>query len=385
MTSKVIVSLAGLGTVILVSRSLGAEGRGVISLFLSSVAMVQLFCDFGNSTAIINLCYTHNVRNLYLSSLLWTLFICLIAFPVLYLIGAQSFIIFIAPAAFLYTFINLNQHVLMGHRQVSKRNMSLVLTPVLLLLFYSIFYSSVSISTSHYLIALFCALILSALWAYNLGRKYIFKSEYFKFDKDILTNGIWVQGAQAIQFLNYRLYFFFIAWKLGNAELGVFNNAVILCESIWILGHSIGQIQHMTILNEVDKRKNWNQTAKLIGISFGGSLLLFIILNLIPIGFWTTLFSDEFSSMKSLFIYLAPGVLMFSVSNIIAHYLHAMHRFRAILYCNLGGLIAGVAASIPLILSKGLQGAAIAWSTGLGISMLFYVFVYFRISANEFK
>jgi len=36
-------------------------------------------------------------------------------------------------------------------------------------------------------------------------------------------------------------------------------------------------------------------------------------------------------------------------------------------------------------LSKGLQGAAIAWSTGLGISMLFYVFVYFRISANEFK
>lgn len=381
--SKTGVALLGLLMVIVISRYLGAEGRGRIALFMSSVALLQMFCDFGNSSVLINLSYTRPQRSLWLSSILWVGAVCLLAYPFLRLFGDLPFAMLVPPAAFLYSMINLQQMLLMGRQRVAQRNLSMLLLPFFIIPGFLLLFNATSLGTAAYPAALFIALGISALVSrFMVSDLLQADTEGFSFQTEVLKQGSWVQGAQALQFLNYRLNFFLVAWFISDAALGIYNNAVILCESVWILGHSIGQMQHMKILNSTDERAHVMLSRKLMLWNFGGSLLLCIILLAIPNILWTRLFGAGFSEMSALFVYLIPGVLCFSISNIINHFMHARGLFKQILICNAFGLLCGLSASLLLIPSYGLEGACVAWSAGLAAAMLFYLFRFKLISDN---
>lgn len=384
--SKVLVSALGLLMVVFLSRNLGAEGRGQIGLFMSTVALLQLFCDFGNSTVIINLSYTHNQFKLWLSSIVWVLLICIISYPILYFFNQIPYVLLVPPAAFLLSLTNLNHLILMGGQNLKLRNISILIFPALLIILFIIVYVYFIQSTDAYPIALFLALIFSATVSSVFSKRYLSERiKPFVFEKEILSKGVLVQSAQALQFLNYRLNFFLVAWMISESALGIYNNAVILCESIWILGHSIGQVQHMRILNSTNEQEEIRMSNKLLWINLSGSIVLSFILLLIPNAFWTALFSDDFVEMRTLFYYLIPGVLSFAISNIINHYLHAKNAFKTILLCNGLGLIAGTVSSIVLIPIYQLNGACIAWSIGLFTSMLVYIFSYKKMVKNISK
>ncbi len=379
--SKTAVAGIGLLTVIVVSRFLGAEGRGEIGLFMSTVALVQLICDFGNSTAIINLSYKHNNKNLWLSSLIWIALICLLTFPVLLLFSHLPFVWLIPPAAFLYSIINLNHLILMGNQKVHLRNTSLLVFPLVLLILFFLLSNLIGFKQSNYIIALFIALIMSVIVSYSMCRKYLKTEQAFTFEREILNKGFWAQSAQAVQFFNYRLNFFLLAFfildvAMANYAIGVYNNAIILSESVWILGHSIAQMQHMKILNTESLELNFKLTNRMAYLNFFGTLLLMLVLMLIPETFWSNLFSADFIQIRQLFMITVLGVISFGLSNIFNHALHAASRFKAILVCNLIGLIAGAYTALVFIPNYQLMGAAAAWSIGLFVSMLSYILVY---------
>lgn len=382
--SKTLIAGLGLLTVILVSQKLGSAGRGNISLFMTGVALLQLFCDFGNSSAIINLSYTHAQKNLFYSSLLWVFFVCCSAYLVLPFFDHVSYVYLIPPAAFLLSFINLNHLLLMGQRKVGWRNISSLIQPLLLLVLFWLMSGFSKVDTRQYVLSLFIALSISAWLAYTLSYKGIGgKGDKMKFESDILRKGFWVQSGQAIQFLNYRVNFFLVPYFIGVSALGVFNNAVILSESIWILGHSIGQMQHMKILNTDGHLEKRNLSNRMILINLSGTIVLTLILMAVPNSFWVALFSKDFESMRALFPFLAPGIIVFSVSNIINHHLHAEGQFKTILICNLLGFLSGIAAALILLPSNGLVGASIAWSIGLFISFAAYLFVFYVNGAKK--
>lgn len=379
--SKTAVAFIGLMTVIFVSRHLGAEGRGAIGLFMSVVALTQLVCDFGNSTAIINLSYKHNHRNLWSSSIIWIAFVCLLSYPVLFFFRHLPFVFLVPPAAFIYSFINLNHLILMGNQKVHLRNTSLLVMPFLLMLGFIALTFFIGPDTKHYVIALFVALFIGALVSYKMVRPFIHKQTAFKFQSNILKQGFWAQSAQAVQFFNYRLNFFLLAYYIAdttasNFAIGIYNNAIILSESVWILGHSIAQMQHMKILNTENREDNFKLNNHLINLNFLGTFILMLALILMPGNFWGYLFSADFQHIRMLFFVTALGVLSFGISNIINHALHAASRFKEILLCNLLGLIFGTYTAIQFMPRYQVLGAAMSWSIGLFTSMLAYLIVY---------
>jgi O-antigen/teichoic acid export membrane protein len=307
-----------------------------------------------------------------------------VAFPFLALFFNLPYYWLIPFAAFLYTFTNLNHLSLMGQRQVAMRNYSLMVFPLILFLGIFIFSLIQKVETSDYYPFLFTALFVSALVSWVLFRKHLIKEKTkFRFEWNVMKNGVWVQTGQAIQFLNYRLNFFLVAFFINDAALGIFNNAVVLCESLWILGHSMGQIQHLNIVNNANQSENLRLTKQMITKNVLGTLVLLLVLISLPNSLWIALFSIEFETMRSLVIYLSPGILAFSVSNIIYHHLHAINRFKEIVVCNLMGLLSGLAASLILIPSNGLTGASISWSIGLLVAMISYVLVFYRFHGNK--
>lgn len=377
--SKSLVAGLGLLTVIMVSRYLGPEGRGRIGLFMSTVALVQLFCDFGNSSAIINLSYKYARRNLWLSSLIWIAGTCLLSFLILLFFTSIPYWYLIPLAACLYSMINLNHLILMGMQDVHKRNLSLLILPLGLMGLFFIQSQMLGKFEINYIMALFVALVLGVVISYRFARPALLLVDTtFVFETEILKQGFWVQSAQAVQFLNYRLNFFLVAFFIGDSSLGIYNNAVILSESTWILGHSIAQMQHIKILNTTGESNHLKITHSMMGYNFLGTFLLVLGLFLLPQEFWTLLFGFGFEDIRMLLLLLSTGVISFSLSNIINHGLHATDRFKAILACNAIGLTTGLMAALHYIPTIGLNGAALSWSIGLFFSMLAYLFVYFK-------
>lgn len=377
--TKVLVSLTGLITVILTSRWLGAEGRGAVSLFVTTIAFLQMFCDFGCSSVIINLTYRKNNTVLWKSALIWALCIVLLSYPVLLLFSDIPFVWLIPVAAFLLSASNVHNHLLMGARMVSTRNLNLILQPVLLLLFFFIAGKLGNITASSYALAFMLSALLTALFSYLKAKRILIKSEgAFVFEKEILSLGFWVQTGHAVQFLNYRAGFYLIVYFISEGALGIFNNAVVLSEALWILGHSIGQMMHMQILNTNDGNRHRSIAMRWTVINAGGTLLMLLVLLAIPGAFWSFLFSKGFEEISGLLLWLAPGVMAFSVSNILNHYLHAKDRFREIVWCNLTGLVAGFVSALWLIPEYGLEGACMAWSIAFIAALPVYLMFFFR-------
>jgi O-antigen/teichoic acid export membrane protein len=385
--SKVSVSALGLIMVVLISRNLGADGRGHLSLFVSSIALVQLFSEFGSSSVIINLSYKINQRKLWLSSLIWISGICFLSFGVLQSMRHLPYYYNLIPfAAFLFSAINLNQMLLMGNQEVKKRNASLLIQPLSLLILFIGFYFYAKFGIISYPLALFIALLISFSVSLILVRKYLIKKEKrFAFEPLVLKQGLLVQGSQAVQFFNYRLNFFLVAFLINDAALGLYSNAIVICESVWILGHSIGQIQHMKILNTTDEKEQLTLTTRLVYVNIVGTAAICLVLALIPNSFWVFLFSKDFAQMGSLFVYLFPGVMAFSISNIYNHYFHAKSEFKRIFKYNSFGLILGLTSAIVLMPLYGIEGACLSWSFGLIISMVFYLSGFKKISLNIFE
>lgn len=375
--SKILIGGLGLLMVVLLSRYLGAKGRGEISFFLSSVALLQLFIDFGNNTSIINLSYQHNKNALWKTALIWIFGTVIISAIVLLFLPDFSYKIWVPLAALLYSFINLNNLFLMGATQVNKRNLINVLLPLLLLiLFYLLFHFHNN--QFNYIYSLLIALSLTALVSYVFVKSYLNDYQGFEFKSILLKQGFWVQMGQAIQFFNYRISFFIISIVLGNQFLGVYNNAIVLAESIWILGHSLGQMLHIKILNSNNQQEILKLSNRFVKINFLATLAMILGLILIPNSFWVWLFSEEFSKMSQLFPYLSFGILFFSISNILNHYFHAKNRFKLILIANAIALLVGLITLLFLIQKYEIIGASIAWSLSFLAALIVYSVAYFK-------
>lgn len=386
--AKVAVAFVGLITVILTSKYLGAEGRGIVSLFTSSVALLQLFCDFGCSSVLINLSYRINQRRLWLTALSWVTLVCLVSYIFACCFSHIRFIFWVPVAAFLFSLVNIHSLLLMGNLKVTRRNIILVLQPVLVLLFFLLLYFVFGLNLEAFPVAFIAALVISAMVSYLFIYKKIQKgdirsNEKFSFVREVFTQGFWVQSGHAIQFLNYRINFFIIIFFMGNAALGIYNNAIVIAEALWILGHSIGQIMHMKILNTKSDHEHRKISNKMMLVNFSGTIVMLGILITIPTAFWEWLFSKEFSSIKGLFVWLAPGILFFSISNILNHYFHARNRFKLIVWCNIAGLITGLSLCILLVPEYHLNGACMAWSAGLFAAMLVYVIAYINAGTTN--
>ena len=374
--TKILVAFLGLCLVVLISKYLGAEGRGILSLFTLYIALLQMVCDFGSSSAIINLSYKYANKNLWFTANIWVISICTIAVVIFLFYQPIPFIIFVPICTLLLCFTNINNLLLMGNRAVIKRNINLVLQPLLLLLFFLILYFVFNLKTNSYIIAFIASTSILTIISYIFIQKYIVFKPPFKFEKNVLAVGFWAQSGHFIQFLTYRVNFLLIAYFLGKASVGIYSNAVLIGETLWIFGHSLGQIMHLKILNTDSIAFQRKLTLKFTLINLLITASSFLIIYSLPTTFWTQIFSVEFTAIKSLLKPLALGILVFSCSNILNHYFHAQNKFKLIVLTNSIGLAFCLVTAYFLIPLHGLNGAAWAWSIGLSSSMVMYLWLY---------
>jgi O-antigen/teichoic acid export membrane protein len=193
----------------------------------------------------------------------------------------------------------------------------------------------------------------------------------------ILKNGAINQLGNLAHILSNR-YNFYVISALGFSLVGVYSSATSLIESVLIISASISPLILTHVANKRDTANDARITLLMARISFLLSFICILILYFVPADFFTEMLGKDFSQVKSVMLYLSPGVLALSFSGILSHYFSGLGEQRILLRANASGLLVTLVSSFFLVQRFGLTGACIAASGSYFVQALVLSVIFFR-------
>ena len=195
---------------------------------------------------------------------------------------------------------------------------------------------------------------------YKLGIPRLFSLAYFK---ESLFFGLKGHFSNVLSFINYRIDMFLLAYFIDDISVGIYSIAVLLAERIWLVSQSISSVLFARVANlNSDKERNTftslaSRNTFFITLLGGGFLAL--------MSHWLilTFFGAEYADSVEPFLYIIPGIILFSMSKVLAN------DFIGRGYPEINTYIACVTAFVNLGLNVwlipiyGIKGAAISTST----------------------
>ena len=377
--SRLATAFVNFGTIMLLSRKLGPEGKGIATLILVIVTSVQLICDFMGGAAMVYLSPRYRLRNLLFPSWIWTGFWSLLAPVIVWLVRPDLFAFYgwhIAGLSFLNASMNQQLHLLNGREQFKWVNLLNFFTAILTVstLAAYIWWNPKPI---HYMYALYSgwlpAWILSLIILLRLpkvGENLSFRKSFQTLIRFSSAN----QFGHMLQFSNQRVAYFL----LPAFALGIYSNAVSLAEAMWMLATSIATIQYGTIANSNDKAKAIELTVPLFRASILVTSAAGLFLCLLPASFFGLLFGDAFLPVKENLYFLMPGVVFISGYLILGHYFSGTGQFMKNNYaiaCGLAVTLIGF-LSIGFFQEKGINEHQAALVTTLANMATFFSVIW---------
>jgi O-antigen/teichoic acid export membrane protein len=374
------VAFINLAILLLSTRYLGSEVVGKVSMMIVTMAIIQSVNDiFTGPSTIFHLQGT-SIRRVYLQGLAWTV-LCTGGLSQLFSatgLIAQELQFPVSILAVLSILHYFHVVLLLGREKIKLYNVLNLMQPasMAMLLALQIFVlerRGFAVSLSSLYISWIFTLCVSTFCVLMLIKNDLHDKPPRFFD--VLRTGVVNEMGNLAHMLSNR-YNYFI---LGSVSLvGLYASSTSLIEKVWIIGGSISPIILTRIANRRQETGNAFITLMLAGLSFTLSALCVVVVYFLPVSFFTGLLGSEFAGVRSLMLYLAPGVLCISFSTVISHYFSGLGQQKVLLLANVAGLAVTLALSYPLIHKFGLYGAAMTASASYAMQSLVLVFLFWK-------
>lgn len=378
IVTRFVVLITNFTLVVISTHLWGDEGRGLIAIIIADVSLIVILNNItsGGTLAF----HTPKLdRNKIFSVAYPGIIIATITGAVIFglIHGFDYFQFFFI--ALVISLATMATNYWLGKKNINLYNLFTLLPPVLILVFLLILYYLFNITKVE---VFFYAYYLSYGSVWIIGLLSVFAKSGFKFSfdlsilKKVVTYGFKSELSYFIQFLNYRLsYYFILAW-LGLALLGIFSIAIAITEAVWIVSKSISAIHYSNVINTDHPLERIKMTEKAALNSFAISLLALVVLFFLPESLFTLIFGDAFAGVKELTIYLFPGIIAVAISNIYGHYFSGIGKMRILIIKSTIGLFATAIFLFILLKQYGLTGACITLDIAY-ISSSTYLFIMF--------
>lgn len=391
VSSRIMIAVLSLIIMLILSRQLGAETVGTISLIVLSLAIIQLVNSFIGGSALVYLVPRFNVFKLYIPSIIWAAATSAITVLILDLLNAfpEEFFKDVFLLSLLQSFAAINFSLLLGKEKVRSYNIITSLQTLLLLavLLYLIFADHRN-NIQSYIIALYISCGFAFLLSQSLIMRFI-RSIKLSGMKEVMKNlmryGTYVQSANLIQLFNYRLNYYLIENILGRASLGIYSIGTQLSEGLWLTGKSLAIVQYARISNSNDKEYAKKITLIFAKISFLTTTVFLGVLLLIPIDLFSWLFGKDFSSLPLVILSLGFGILILSLSFPLAHYFSGLGKHYHNSISSAIGLTFTACLGYYLIPLYGLAGAGITTSIAYSMTVLYQLIMFTKLSGSRLK
>ncbi|MBS1634824.1 MAG: polysaccharide biosynthesis C-terminal domain-containing protein [Bacteroidetes bacterium] len=185
-----------------------------------------------------------------------------------------------------------------------------------------------------------------------------------------------------VQFLTYRMDFWFVDYYAGNKTLGIYSLSANLAQLFWMLPHSVGAVLFPNIAS-MDYEKALSYTRMLCRMIFTFTCLMGIAGG-ITLGLLIPyIYGIEFSSATKLFFILLLGILPFSIKIIIASYYAGVKKNRIDMISSMISFIVCLVLDIILIPKYGSIGAAIASVLAYTCNTVFMIFTFSQLTKSS--
>ena len=389
--SRLLIAFVSLTIIIITSKQLGAEAMGTISLIILGITIVQMVNNFVGGSALIYLIPRFEICKLIVPSYIWALLTAIVCSYILNFFNLipNEYFIHVFFLSLIQSISSVNLNILLGKEKIKQYNF-ITATQIIILIGVLIFMIFEQNNKDVY--AYITALYISYL--FTMCASMIIAFRLFKFTKlnnlkEVLQNifrfGSYVQVANIIQLLNYRLSYFLVENFISRAALGVYSVGVQLSEGLWLTGKSMAIVQYSKISNTDDKEYAKKITLLFGKISFLITFFLLIVLLLIPYNFFTFLFGKDFSELPVVILSLSSGILFLSLSFSLSHYFSGIGKHYHNSISSSIGLIFTIILGYILIPEYKLIGAGITASVAYLSILTYQIFFFIKISEAKIK
>lgn len=382
--------MINLAILLVSSRQLGSDVRGQVSLLILNIAVIQVINEIYTGYALVYFIPKFSLKKVYLHGIIWTIactIICAIILVLLFVcfdIGIREHWIHLVALPFIIILHSFHMVIILAKEKIKEYNFLNFLQPALLLstLLIVFFYFKLKTADS-YIIALYVSFLLSILLSgiqvFSIFKNQSHDLQLFELN-NIIKNGFYNQLANLSHMLSNRYNFYL----LGNTILvGIYSSSSSLIESVWIISGSVSPIILTYIANSKDSTNNARITFLLSKICFLLSLFCVMILYFIPREFFVYLLGDDFIHVKTVMLYLSPGILFISFATIISHYFAGLGKQKILVIANGFGLLATVCTSHYFVSRYQLLGAC--YSTIISYFVAASILVIVFMKQNNFS
>lgn len=387
--SKGLILLFNFGVVVFTTQLWGAEGRGIIALFIADLSLISIFANIFTGSSVSFYLAKFGASKLATQGYLWTFIVSAVAGVIALLTGISQIALYLFIAAALSGFIAFHNALFIGAQKISYYNIITIIQPALLLGFMLVFHFIFpSLKYNAYFLATLLSYSVVLIICRLMTRKATGK-QTFSLDKESVKKsfafGWQTELSNLLQFFNYRLSYYLLNLFIGTASVGIFSIGVTISEAIWIVSKSISLVQYSNVIKQGDTISSRKETVTVSKYSFYITIICLLLIFLLPKELFSFVFGAEFTEVKKIMMLLAPGILAISVSNVIGNYFSAIGKLKILIIKSGIGLIATVILSFLLIPKLEITGACIVNSSAYIISscVLFFGFYRKRESYNK--
>lgn len=389
-SSRFLILLLNFGTIIFSTNFWGAEGRGVIALLVADLAVIGFFSNIIVGSSISYFAAKLPPGEILTYAYLWAV-VCGISLPLLMLFNAHSreYLPYLIILSVLIAVFTANISLFLGQQKLERYNAYSALQNILhfLMIGVMVFLFKWESVETYFKAQIFSYLVLVLITFTIIWREIKFTRVKLSQStaKKLFNYGWKTQLSAFLQFLNYRLSFYFLEIFRGVASVGVFSVGAAFSESVWTVSRSLALVLYSDVVNNPDDHDSVAKTKFSVKLCFLATILLLTLMLIIPTKIYMLIFGDSFHEVKNVILVLSPGILMIAVSDIIGYYFAATHQLRILNIKSAVGLIVTVFCSLYAIPRWGLIGAGIVTSLSYSVSSLllfwkFYQNVEFKAS-----
>jgi O-antigen/teichoic acid export membrane protein len=389
---RLLSAIVNLMIAVVVSQYLGATGKGEQSLVLTIIAIVTIFDNMVGGASIVYLANKLRIRELFFAAYLWTITVSVASYFILRYVELvpAKFIVSVIILSAISSIVSIHSSVLLGKENLKSFNLLSFLVPVLTLTTLIVqFTLNWNRTAEAYIYALYLSYGVTFLISILFIATHVRKDADFQLSKtwstfkSLFFYGFQNQLAHVFQLLSFRISYFFLERDCGEAEVGIYSNAVSVIESIWMISTSISLWQYAKISNSTDVNYTKNITEQLTKYGLFTAFVALFVLLLIPSAFYSWLFGKEFHGLNELMFYLAPGIWVFNYALIIGHYFSGHGKYYVNAIASGIGFVVTCIAAYYFIPTFKIQGAAITASLSYFVTSL-VVILYFRKEGANF-
>ena len=401
LAASLLSIVLGLALNIIVARAVGPAGKGDYDLILATAALLGMVLGFSLPSGVTYVVAQGRAdpRLLRLPLAGIALGQGLAAALVLYALGFTDYASFLLPSSwgawvilaivlhvFFASWAGCLRAMLVGRQKIIQANQreltSRAIHVFLLLAVAGVLMSSARPVTAKMLIAFsVAAALLSCLILFHAVRVMPSAAPSRSGFKEIVAYALPCYIGNLVQFLNYRLDVFFVSFFAGAAAVGLYTLAAALAQQIWLISAAAAMVLLPRVAAGQDAAAaNAGKTAQATRLALWCSACAAMLLAVLAKPLVQKLFGEAFLPSLYALWWLLPGIVAFSIVNVIASYFAGMGKPRLNLLVALVGLFLTVLLDLMLIPRHRIIGAAIASTASYVSSAVLTLWLFQRES-----